>query len=128
MSYKEHYHHGKNTAQMLREQAHSGKVTVSPSAEHTCESADGLDHCIEYIREYLMCKPDLSLVTFHWINNTAQHADNPSLRLPTSWDHSQHECANWETLNAWAGERVVDLYRYELLRQPEHGLSYDKDN
>ena len=73
-----------------------------------------------------MCKPDLSLVTFHFINNTAQHADDPSLQLPTSWDHSLHECANWDSLNNWAGERVFDLYQNDLLRQPKHGLAYEE--
>ncbi len=83
-----------------------------------------LDHCIEYIRESLMCKPDLSLVTFHWINETAQHED-PSARYPTQNDNCLHECANWETLSAWAGKRVFDLYRTDLLRKPKHGLDYE---
>jgi hypothetical protein len=99
MTYKEHYHAGKPEAAMIREQAHS-------------------DHCIEYIREYLMCKPDLSLVTLHWINNTAQHADQPDLRLPTTWDHSLHECANWGAIEHWAESRAFDLYRYDLLEEP----------
>jgi len=73
-----------------------------------------------------MCKPDLSLVTFYWINETAQHAD-PSARYPTQNDDCLHECANWESISAWAGERVFDLYRTDLLRKPTHGLHYEKE-
>lgn len=82
-----------------------------------------VDHCIEYLREYLMCKPDLSLVTFHWIDHTAQHED-PSARFPTNRDRGLHECADWGTLDTWAGDRVFDLYDTDLLRKPEQGLEY----
>ena len=70
-----------------------------------------------------MCKPDLSLVTFSWINHTAQHED-PSARFPTNYDSGLHECANWEALDAWAGERVFNLYNTDPLKKPEHGLKY----
>ena len=66
-----------------------------------------------------MCKPDLSLISFRWINETAQHPGVPSELFPTNYDGGQHECANWDSLNDWAGERVFDLYRYDLLRKPE---------
>jgi Mycotoxin biosynthesis protein UstYa len=67
-----------------------------------------------------MCKPDLSLVTFRWINNTAQHED-PTSFYPTNFDASLHECADWELLDSWAGARMFDLYHIELLQKPEHG-------
>ena len=71
-----------------------------------------------------MCKPDLSFVTLRWINHTAQH-DDPSARYPTSLDHGMHECANWDTLDAWAGDRVFNLFDTDLLKKPEHGLDYE---
>ena len=72
-----------------------------------------------------MCKPDLSLVTFSWINETAQHAD-PSAQYPTQSDGSLHECVNWEGIEAWAGERTFDLFQTDLLCRPEHGLHYEE--
>ena len=72
-----------------------------------------------------MCKPDLSFVTFSWINETAQHEDQSS-RYPTQKDNSQHECVNWQRLKDWAGARTIDLYQTELLRKPTHGLQYDE--
>ena len=64
-----------------------------------------------------MCKPDVSLVTFRWINNTAQHDDAAEF-YPTNFDASLHECANWELLESWATERVFDLYRIDSLQKP----------
>lgn len=123
MAYKEHYHQGKDEAARYREQKHVGKTCKTFIYKKVCVLIS-IDHCIEYLREYLMCKPDLSLVTFHWINNTAQYED-PSARYPTNSDSGLHECANWNTLNAWAGDHVFDLYNTELLKKPEHGLKYE---
>ena len=122
MAYKEHYHQGKDDAARYRERRHAGTSQYFPS--HRFSELTSVDHCIEYLREYLMCKPDLSLVTFHWINQTAQHGD-PSARFPTNRDLGLHECADWESLDAWAGNRVFDLYDTDLLKKPEHGLEYE---
>ena len=100
------------------------QVRARLSRPHEIRELISVDHCIEYLREYLMCKPDLSLITYHWINHTAQHGD-PSARFPTSRDQGLHECADWKSLNVWAGDRVFDLYDTELLKRPEHGLEYE---
>ncbi|KMQ49091.1 hypothetical protein A7D00_3153 [Trichophyton violaceum] len=99
MMFKEHYYANKDEESMAREIKHA-------------------DHCVEYIRESLMCQPDLSLVTFRWINNTAQHED-PTEFYPTNFDKDMHYCANWEHLDGWAGERMFDLFRVDLLDRPE---------
>ena len=65
-----------------------------------------------------MCKPDISLVTFRWINDTAQHPDDPFGYYPTNFDAGQHECFDWKSLNHWAGARSFDLYDLSLLDRP----------
>lgn len=64
-----------------------------------------------------MCQPDLSMVTFRWINNTAQH-ENKSEFYPTNFDVSMHKCANWEVLDSWAGQRMFDLFQVDRLQRP----------
>ena len=122
MSYKEYYHQAKDDAAMYREQRHSGKTQKScPSVDKELTRAD---HCVEYLREYIMCKPDLSLVTFHWIDHTAQH-ENPAGQFPTNRDRGLHECANWNALDAWAGNHVFNLYAVDLLKKPATGSQDD---
>ncbi|CAJ2504617.1 Uu.00g120110.m01.CDS01 [Anthostomella pinea] len=99
MLFKEYYYHEKSDEAMAREAKH-------------------VDHCVEYIRESLMCQPDLSMVTFRWINNTAQHEDKSAF-YPTNFDVSLHTCADWQALDTWAGERVFDLFQVDLLKRPE---------
>jgi len=97
---------------------------VLPSISYTCllSSVRGLtwlpDHCVEYIRESLMCQPDLSMVTFRWINNTAQHEDKANF-WPTNFDVDMHKCANWQALDMWAGERMFNLFDVHLLNRPQ---------
>ncbi|KAI1177096.1 hypothetical protein F4777DRAFT_543731 [Nemania sp. FL0916] len=98
MLFKEQYHQGKSELAMARESKH-------------------VDHCIEYIRESLMCQPDLSLVTFRWINETAQH-DDQSAFYPTNFDVAMHTCADWEALDSWASKRVFNLFNVDLLQRP----------
>ncbi|KAI0457086.1 hypothetical protein F5B21DRAFT_109479 [Xylaria acuta] len=99
MLFKEYYHKGKSGDAMAREEKH-------------------VDHCVEYIRESLMCQPDLSMVTFRWINNTAQHEDKSAF-YPTNFDVDMHRCANWQNLDSWAGERMFNLFEVDLLERPE---------
>lgn len=65
-----------------------------------------------------MCQPDLSLVTFRWINNTAQH-ENKTEFWPTNFDADLHRCANWELLDSWAGQRAFNLFEVDKLQRPE---------
>ncbi|KAM3513171.1 hypothetical protein MY11210_003196 [Beauveria gryllotalpidicola] len=99
MLFKEHYHKDKTGDAMAREEKH-------------------VDHCVEYIREALMCQPDLSMVTFRWINDTAQHSDNKSGFWPTNFDADRHRCANWEALDSWAGKRAFNLFEVDKLDRP----------
>ncbi|XWX00529.1 hypothetical protein V2A60_008549 [Cordyceps javanica] len=98
MLFREHYHKDKTGDAMAREIKH-------------------VDHCVEYIREALMCQPDLSMVTFRWINNTAQHEDKSGF-WPTNFDVDRHRCANWEALDSWAGQRAFNLFEVEKLDRP----------
>ncbi|PQK15761.1 hypothetical protein BB8028_0006g00830 [Beauveria bassiana] len=98
MLFKEHYHKDKTGDAMAREEKH-------------------VDHCVEYIREALMCQPDLSMVTFRWINNTAQHSDKSGF-WPTNYDVDRHRCANWEALDSWAGQRAFNLFEVDKLDRP----------
>jgi hypothetical protein len=116
MLYKEYYHALKSEEAMAREEKHVGKILYY-STDVTYANGCLVDHCVEYIRESLMCQPDLSLVTFRWINNTAQHEDKSEF-YPTNFDRDVHTCANWEHLDDWAGRRMFNLFDVDFLQRP----------
>lgn len=68
-----------------------------------------------------MCKPDISLVTFVWVNGTQGNGTigQDTHLLPSSKDISDHECVNWENLDRWAGAREFNLFRADLLKRPD---------
>ena len=63
--------------------------------------ACNLDHCLEYWREATMCRGDTAITTFRWVDG-----------FPFSRVDSEHECVNWERLDTWARERMVNMSDY----------------
>jgi hypothetical protein len=60
-----------------------------------------LEHCIERLREYLMCRPDMTIFTYDWIEG---RDDEP---MP---NHAvQHECVNWDSLKSWINDRKFSI-------------------
>lgn len=69
-----------------------------------------LDHCIELIRNSLMCTPDTSLTTFTWVPGTSQ----PTL------DTKPFEkiCVDWEAFMESVVPRVVTFEEIHGLANP----------
>ncbi|RAH55362.1 hypothetical protein BO85DRAFT_479814 [Aspergillus piperis CBS 112811] len=78
-----------------------------------------LDHCVDILRQTLMCNDDLSLVTYNWVQG---------LEIPYPNFNTYHTCKNWDTFFAlnqkldvsarWEGGKVVE--EYPIPRKPEH--------
>lgn len=61
-----------------------------------------LDHCIELLRQAIMCHGDTSIFVYRWNpyrGHTRVHFDN--------W----HSCRNYDAIKQWAIERDVGMYR-----------------
>jgi len=85
---------------------------------HQFEAAnllDHIDHCIDDIRQTLMCHADLTVVTYDWI---------PNYRKPWPNFAVEHECVNWERLAEWAREHSFDGDDQKSLVHPDLGLSF----
>ena len=61
---------------------------------------DLLDHCIDILRQVIMCNGDTSLLTFHWVK------DNP---FPYPDFNTWHQCRNAEQILDWALEHQPDI-------------------
>ena len=57
-----------------------------------------VDHCIEALRQKLMCTPDVNVYSYHWLSTL----DHPFTDFTT-----QHQCVNWSQFVGWLREQTV---------------------
>jgi hypothetical protein len=67
-------------------------------------------HCIDFIRQSLMCHFDTSLVTYDWV---LDH------QTPTPNGNVMHKCVDWDVLQRWLGGRAVEIPDDFEWSQPE---------
>jgi hypothetical protein len=58
------------------------------------------EHCVDYMRQYIMCKFDTTLIPLNWVRN---HQN------PTPNGNTIHKCVNWNSLQGWLEKRVVEM-------------------
>ncbi|KAL7917021.1 hypothetical protein ACQKWADRAFT_307810 [Trichoderma austrokoningii] len=69
-----------------------------------------IDHCIEMLRQVIMCNGDLHIITYNWVD----HVDTP-------WpDFSlNRQCRDWDRIIDWVGKRGAKTSEeHGLLRRP----------
>ncbi|KAI1109342.1 hypothetical protein F5Y14DRAFT_456134 [Nemania sp. NC0429] len=93
----------------IRERAYKEYYEELPMAEMH------LDHCIDSIRQTLMCAPNDGLFMYDW---------SPQLTGPAPRFISRRKCINWSRLTSWAAERRVDLFDTSAVVHPIYGPSY----
>lgn len=70
------------------------------------------DHCIDDIRQALMCHADPSILTFDWL---------PNWRSPWPNFAIDHTCVDWNALDDWAAKRSFSVFDQKSLVHPELG-------
>ena len=85
---------------MLRKSVHrdyysSQQGTSAPLRDDT---QGHLTHCIEMLRQTLMCHGDMSLVTYNWVQGRA---------VPFANFNGVHQCRNWDELVEWNEDNDV---------------------
>lgn len=58
-----------------------------------------IDHCIEFLRTYMECHPDMTAMPFHWM------PESMVIIYPTTL----HTCRNFDVISDWVYERSVDV-------------------
>ncbi|KAI1656177.1 hypothetical protein F4813DRAFT_136605 [Daldinia decipiens] len=58
-----------------------------------------LYHCLDVLREGIMCNPDLTLDTLSWVTPRMVEGSRPEPR----------KCADWDHLQAWADDRTLPM-------------------
>ncbi|KAK0644337.1 hypothetical protein B0T16DRAFT_310890, partial [Cercophora newfieldiana] len=64
-------------------------VMLSETAE---ERFDHKDHCIDILRQAIMCRADLNVYTYHWSREYSQPVGNL---------FSHHRCVDWDCFSGW---------------------------
>ncbi|KAJ6504968.1 hypothetical protein C8R45DRAFT_1090732 [Mycena sanguinolenta] len=77
---------------MIRKSLHSGYYS-----EHLMELAH-LDHCVDWIRQSLMCAGDTSVVVWQW---------DPAPSITTFQGSVAHTCRNFEKLREWGKKHKI---------------------
>jgi hypothetical protein len=77
---------------------HYEKIDYDMVAESAEERRDHKDHCVEVLRQRLMCNPDLNIYSYHWVS-----------RHHGAWGnlYTRHRCLDWDHFHGWAQENLV---------------------
>ncbi|KAM0802734.1 hypothetical protein BDR22DRAFT_842113 [Usnea florida] len=68
-------------------------------------------HCLHTLYHSLTCNADMTIRVMRW---------HPNSLLPSPVDH-EHECMDWDRIDAWAKERYVNTATPGLLVHPTKG-------
>ncbi|KAG1729100.1 uncharacterized protein EDB91DRAFT_839379 [Suillus paluster] len=66
-----------------------------------------LDHCIEMLRQIIMCRGDVTMITYDWLEGHDDPFPNFNIR---------HQCRNFEKVLDWVDERRVIVPRPKMVR------------
>ena len=92
MAIWERHHYDKNPSLFPELDA---KIKEMPDIEEA-----HFEHCVDVIRQRLMCTADASIVTFRWVKG---------LSTPYPNFHTGHMCADYEGLLKWGETRRADM-------------------
>jgi len=82
------------------------------------DQQEHFDHCIDLLRQVIMCHGDISLHTYEWIDD---------YRWPWPSMRTEHQCRNWDKLMAWSEEHYLPSLTGPILSHPSLGkLVYSK--
>ncbi|KAF8813235.1 hypothetical protein BYT27DRAFT_7335163 [Phlegmacium glaucopus] len=66
-----------------------------------------LDHCVEIIRQNLMCSADVGMITYEWVRGFS---------VPYPDFNTRHQCRNLEKILAWGNQNAVHIPRSHVSR------------
>ncbi|KAH6712421.1 hypothetical protein BKA61DRAFT_485707, partial [Leptodontidium sp. MPI-SDFR-AT-0119] len=102
-------YHQLHCLKYIRQYVHQDYYTVRDT---NVPVKDHVNHCIEMLRQVVMCKVDTALMTYEWLPD-----------FPGPWPNFgiQHECVNWEKIDNWSKERSIDIFDPKYLHHPKFG-------
>ena len=102
-------HHELHCLNELRKQIYRDQYPDKHSKEKQLQHAN---HCIDILRQVLMCHGDVSIQVYDWIDD---------YRWPWPNFNTAHTCRKWDAINGWAGDHFVPTLRGSVLVHPSLG-------
>ncbi|KAE8336292.1 hypothetical protein BDV24DRAFT_168432 [Aspergillus arachidicola] len=79
-----------------------------------------LEHCLDTLRQGIMCRADISPITMRWGHKQAMPLGNFS---------SPHTCVAWDLITEWSKSRSISgIFEPGYLQHPVYGTVYTKEN
>ncbi|KAG2068293.1 hypothetical protein BDR04DRAFT_1232907 [Suillus decipiens] len=66
-----------------------------------------IDHCIEMLRQDIMCHADVTMITWYWVEGHT---------VPYPNFNTRHRCRNFEKIVDWSLEHVIHIEESEVTR------------
>ncbi|KAE9374151.1 hypothetical protein N431DRAFT_464439 [Stipitochalara longipes BDJ] len=102
--------HQLHCVDLLRKSIHREYYNEHEGSFAGAPEAVVMEHCVETLRQTLMCHGDMSLLTYNWVEGR----DMPYPNFNTI-----HTCKDWDTLVAWNKQRdvTVDWKNGEIIKE-----------
>ena len=81
------------------------------------DQQEHFDHCIDLLRQVIMCHGDVSLHTYEWKDD---------YRWPWPSMQTEHQCRNWDKLVAWSKDHYIPSLTGPILSHPTLGRLIDE--
>jgi len=110
------YHH-LHCVKMIRHYIHPEYYKMPQSL--MVDTAEHIDHCLDAIRNELMCRAEVTFTTYEWL---------PDLSIPWAQLSYDHTCVDFDAIHQWSGSRAIDIFDPKYLVHPTKGPSYPRSD
>ena len=108
--YRDYYLTNETEEEMNEWPAHIGEYHTCPVSRILGSTLMEVDHCVEMLRQAIICKADPSLATFEWLPGNPPHL--------TGVAKGHHQCVAWDNLQDWVRARAAPIFEPGVLVGP----------
>ncbi|KAI0137816.1 tat pathway signal sequence [Hypoxylon sp. NC0597] len=111
-------YHQLHCLNQLRQQIYHEYYYPGVDNWNTSKRFEHVDHCVDVLRQVLMCQGDVSLLTYSWIDG---------YRRPWPNFGVDHTCRDWNSIQGWAREHNIPSLKGPILLHPELGPAWPEE-
>ncbi|KAK0663417.1 hypothetical protein QBC41DRAFT_234617, partial [Cercophora samala] len=105
-------YHGLHCVQRLHHYIYSSHYYPNLTQDQQFVLQRHAEHCLDWLRQYVMCNADTTLMPARWTANSPK---------PAVLDWGNHQCVVWDDIENWMAARAFDPYAPGVLMHPRFG-------